>query len=158
MSSDQPRPAKLEALVTTVSTQHLPVGGRVYTTQIRGDDFGLPLVEPNLKLRDRVVRTVRNHVKCQGGHVVWFTDGTKTSPLHGRAAWRLAGPVNKPGFVDWYEDALGYDPEHDCCPDCGCDPLDHTIHATGCRRLFPEGHEREYLQFGPPWAAWPEEK
>ena len=41
------------------------------------------------------------------------------------------------------------------CPDCGNDPKDQTLHAEGCRRVRDD--EFEYLQFGPPWAPWPEE-
>jgi len=33
---------------------------------------------------------VRSRCKAHGGVVVWFTDGTKTPPLHGRTAWVLA--------------------------------------------------------------------
>jgi hypothetical protein len=80
------------AVATTVSTQHLPIGELVYTTAPVGSDFGLPLVEPNLNQRARHIRTVRNRVKCRGGHVVWFTDGTKTPPLHGRTVWVIAEP------------------------------------------------------------------
>lgn len=78
--------------MNTVNTAHLPTGALVYTTDIKGDDFGLPLVEPNLNFRHRFVREVRNAVKTQGGHVVWFTDGTKTAPLHGKAVWVIAPP------------------------------------------------------------------
>jgi hypothetical protein len=80
--------------VTTVPIVHLLPGQLVYTSAVAGQDFGLPLVEPNLRLRGRVVRQVRNSVKCQGGHVVWFTDGTKTRPLHGRAVLRIAEPAD----------------------------------------------------------------
>lgn len=79
--------------MATVATQHLPVGAVVYTTDVMGDDFGIPIVDPNHRMRDRCVRTVRNSVKCRGGHVVWFTDGTKTNPLHGRAVWVLVQPL-----------------------------------------------------------------
>jgi hypothetical protein len=33
---------------------------------------------------------VRSRCKAHGGVVVWFTDGTKTPPLHGRTVWVLA--------------------------------------------------------------------
>ena len=78
--------------MTTVSTMHLPVGELVYTTAPVGSDFGLPIVKPALGVRGRHIRQVRNAVKCQGGHVVWFTDGTKTPPLHGRAVFMIAAP------------------------------------------------------------------
>lgn len=57
----------------------------------------------------------------------------------------------------WYddEDRMGYEQGHVCCPDCGCDPNDHTSHADGCRRALPVGDPLERLQFGPPWEPWP---
>lgn len=76
----------------TMPTHHLPPGQLVYTSQPTGSDFGLPIVEPHARIRDRATRTVRNVVKCRGGHVVWFTDGTKTNPLHGRTVWMIAAP------------------------------------------------------------------
>lgn len=58
--------------------------------------------------------------------------------------------------LGWYddEDRLGYEAGHVCCPDCGCDPEDHTCHADGCRRILPAGDPLEYLQSGPPWQPW----
>jgi hypothetical protein len=41
---------------------------------------------------------------------------------------------------------------HECCPDCGDDPNDHTLHAPTCRRIGAGG----LLQDGPPWKPWPE--
>jgi hypothetical protein len=35
---------------------------------------------------------VRARCRSSGGVVVWFTDGTKTPPLHGRTSWIVAGP------------------------------------------------------------------
>lgn len=57
----------------------------------------------------------------------------------------------------WYdeEDHLGYEEGHECCPDCGDDPNDHTLHAGGCRRVLPSGDPHEYLQ-SPPWQPWPD--
>jgi len=43
-------------------------------------------------------------------------------------------------------------PGHECCPDCGDDPNDHTSHADGCRRI---GTAVE-IQCGPPWNPFPE--
>lgn len=40
--------------------------------------------------------------------------------------------------------------EHVCCPDCGDDPKDHTLHAPGCWRI-----DAGQFQFGPPWKRWP---
>lgn len=42
--------------------------------------------------------------------------------------------------------------EHVHCPDCGCDPKDHTMHADGCRRI----NRIAFLQCGPPWNPWPQ--
>jgi hypothetical protein len=55
-----------------------------------GSDFGLPLVAPTHGRARAVPRTVRNRVHCRGGHVVWFTDGTKTAPTHGSTVWDAA--------------------------------------------------------------------
>ena len=42
------------------------------------------------------------------------------------------------------------------CPDCGFDPdAPVDLHKEDCRRVRDD--EYEYLQFGPPWAPWPEE-
>jgi hypothetical protein len=76
--------------MTTVATSHLPAGEPVLTTDVVGSDFGLPLVRPSKARRGSRVRVVRAHCKAHGGVVVWFTDGTKTPPLHGRTAWIVA--------------------------------------------------------------------
>jgi hypothetical protein len=76
----------------TVSTSNLPAGEPVLTTDVVGTDFGLPLVRPTKTRRGSQVRVVRSHCKAHGGVVVWFTDGTKTPPLHGRTAWIVAPP------------------------------------------------------------------
>jgi hypothetical protein len=78
--------------MTTVPTARLPAGEPVLTTDVVGTDFGLPLVRPTRTRRGSRVRVVRSHYRAHGGVVVWFTDGTKTPPLHGRTAWVLAGP------------------------------------------------------------------
>ncbi len=36
---------------------------------------------------------------------------------------------------DGYELYLGYEEGHKCCPDCGDDPNDHTLHREGCPRI-----------------------
>jgi len=76
----------------TVSTSNLPAGEPVLTTDVVGTDFGLPLVRPTKTRRGSRVRVVRSHCKAHGGVVVWFTDGTKTPPLHGRTSWIVAEP------------------------------------------------------------------
>ena len=76
--------------MTTVPTSHLPAGEPVLTTDVVGTDFGLPLVRPTRTRPGSRVRVVRSHCKAHGGVVVWFTDGTKTPPLHGRTAWIVA--------------------------------------------------------------------
>lgn len=76
--------------MTTVSTSRLPAGETVLTTDVVGTDFGLPLVRPARTRRGSRVRVVRAHCRAHGGVVVWFTDGTKTPPLHGRTAWTVA--------------------------------------------------------------------
>ena len=76
--------------MTTVPTSHLPAGEPVLTTDVVGTDFGLPLVRPTRTRKGSRVRVVRSHCKAHGGVVVWFTDGTKTPPLHGRTAWIVA--------------------------------------------------------------------
>ncbi|MGY1640520.1 hypothetical protein ACI782_05225 [Geodermatophilus sp. SYSU D00703] len=78
--------------MTTVATSRLPAGEPVLTTDVVGTDFGLPLVRPTRTRRDSRVRVVRSHCKAHGGVVVWFTDGTKTPPLHGRTTWIVAEP------------------------------------------------------------------
>ncbi|SFK79511.1 hypothetical protein [Geodermatophilus ruber] len=76
----------------TVSTSRLPAGEPVLTTDVVGTDFGLPLVRPTKTRRGGQVRVVRSHCRAHGGVVVWFTDGTKTPPLHGRTTWIVAAP------------------------------------------------------------------
>ena len=76
--------------MTTVSTNNLPAGEPVLTTDVVGTDFGLPLVRPTRTRQGSRVRVVRSRCKAHGGVVVWFTDGTKTPPLHGRTAWIVA--------------------------------------------------------------------
>lgn len=76
----------------TLSTVALTPGVRVATTLPVGEDFGLQIVEPTKALerpgrKGLVWREVRNAVHARGGMVVWFTDGTKTSPIHGRTGW-----------------------------------------------------------------------
>ncbi|HJX42899.1 MAG TPA: hypothetical protein VJ352_04425 [Geodermatophilus sp.] len=78
--------------MTTVPTSRLPAGEPVLTTDVVGTDFGLPLVRPTRTRRDSRVRVVRSRCRAHGGVVVWFTDGTKTPPLHGRTAWIVAEP------------------------------------------------------------------
>ena len=78
--------------MTTVSTSNLPAGEPVLTTDVVGTDFGLPLVRPTRTRQGGRVRVVRSRCKAHGGVVVWFTDGTKTPPLHGRTTWIVAGP------------------------------------------------------------------
>jgi hypothetical protein len=48
----------------------------------------------------------------------------------------------------------GTEPGHEHCPDCGCDPADHTQHADGCRRV----NQPTAIQCGPPWNPWPGEE
>ena len=83
--------APAPASTVTVSTSNLPAGEPVLTTDVVGTDFGLPLVRPTKTRQGSRVRVVRSHCKAHGGVVVWFTDGTKTPPLHGRTAWIVAG-------------------------------------------------------------------
>ena len=78
--------------MTTVSTSRLPAGEPVLTTDVVGTDFGLPLVRPTRARQGGQVRVVRSRCKAHGGVVVWFTDGTKTPPLHGRTSWIVAEP------------------------------------------------------------------
>lgn len=75
-------------------TGQLQPGDVVLTTDPTGADFGLPLVQPAHSSRGKAARRVRNRVRCRGGFVVWFHDGTKTPPLHGRTAW-LAGELEE---------------------------------------------------------------
>lgn len=75
----------------TKSTTHLTAGDIVATSLPDGTDFGLPLVAPTTRqVRNRVNREVRNVLHARGGMVVWFTDGTKTRPLHGRTSWMVS--------------------------------------------------------------------
>ncbi|MCV2489236.1 hypothetical protein OF117_07650 [Geodermatophilus sp. YIM 151500] len=76
----------------TVPTSKLTAGEPVLTTDVVGTDFGLPLVRPTKSRRESRVRVVRSHCRAHGGVVVWFTDGTKTPPIHGRTAWIVAEP------------------------------------------------------------------
>src|SRR3712207_8085993 len=85
-------PAPAAGTTVTVPTSHLPTGEPVLTTDVIGTDFGLPLVRPTRTREGSRVRVVRSHCRAHGGVVVWFTDGTKTPPLHGRTTWVLAGP------------------------------------------------------------------
>ncbi len=78
--------------MTTVSTNNLPAGEPVLTTDVVGTGFGRPLGRPTTTRQGGRVRVVRARCKAPGGVVVWFTDGTKTPPLHGRTAWIVAGP------------------------------------------------------------------
>jgi hypothetical protein len=78
--------------MTTVSTTNLAPGQPVLTTDVVGSDFGLPLVRPAPDRPGGRVRVVRARCKAHGGVVVWFTDGTKTPPLHGRTSWVVAEP------------------------------------------------------------------
>ena len=78
--------------MTTVSTSHLAAGQSVLTGDVVGTDFGLPLVRPTRTRAGSHVRVVRSRCKAHGGVVVWFTDGTKTPPLHGRTGWVVAEP------------------------------------------------------------------
>ena len=76
----------------TVPTSNLPAGETVLTTDVVGTEFGLPLVRPTKRRAGSQARVVRSRCKSHGGVVVWFTDGTKTPPLHGRTSWVVAGP------------------------------------------------------------------
>jgi hypothetical protein len=76
--------------MTTVATNHLAAGEAVLTGDVVGSDFGLPLVRPTRGGRGSRVRVVRARCRTSGGVVVWFTDGTKTPPLHGRTGWIVA--------------------------------------------------------------------
>jgi hypothetical protein len=78
--------------VTTVATTNLAGGEPVLTSDVVGTDFGLPLVQPTRRRGAGRVRIVRSRCRAHGGVVVWFTDGTKTPPLHGRTSWILAEP------------------------------------------------------------------
>ena len=78
--------------MTTVSTSNLAAGESVLTSDVVGTDFGLPLVRPTKTGRGSRVRVVRSRCRAHGGVVVWFTDGTKTPPLHGRTSWIVAKP------------------------------------------------------------------
>ncbi len=78
--------------MTTVSTSNLVAGQSVLTGDVVGTDFGLPLVRPSRTGHGGLVRVVRARCRASGGVVVWFTDGTKTPPLHGRTSWIVAEP------------------------------------------------------------------
>lgn len=75
----------------TVSIAHLSGGERVYTADLKETDFGLPLVRPTRGRVRATVRTVRAAHRARGGMVVWFEDGTKTRPMHGRTVFEEAG-------------------------------------------------------------------
>jgi hypothetical protein len=76
--------------MTTIPTNHLTAGESVLTGDVVGTDFGLPLVRPTRSRQGSRVRVVRARCRASGGVVVWFTDGTKTPPLHGRTSWVVA--------------------------------------------------------------------
>jgi hypothetical protein len=76
--------------MTTVSTSNLAAGEPVLTSDVVGTDFGLPLVGSTRNEEGSQIRVVRSHCRAHGGVVVWFTDGTKTPPLHGRTRWVVA--------------------------------------------------------------------
>ena len=78
--------------MTTVSTSNLTAGEPVLTSDVVGTDFGLPLVRPTRTRAGSHVRVVRARCRTSGGVVVWFTDGTKTPPVHGRTVWTVADP------------------------------------------------------------------
>lgn len=78
--------------MAVVGTLHLTPGDVVYTTGERARDFDIPLVEPTRRKRGRCARMVRNVVKCQGGVVVFFADGHKSRPVHGRTGWLRSDP------------------------------------------------------------------
>jgi len=78
--------------MTTISTSRLAGGESVLTSDVVGTDFGLPLVRPTRTRNGGRVRVVRAHCRTSGGVVVWFTDGTKSPPLHGRTSWLVAEP------------------------------------------------------------------
>jgi hypothetical protein len=78
--------------MTTVPTSRLSAGEPVLTSDVVGTDFGLPLVRPTKTRGESRVRVVRSRCRAHGGVVVWFTDGTKTPPLHGRTTWIVAEP------------------------------------------------------------------
>lgn len=73
----------------TVSTTDLEPGTVVATKDTGRTDFGLPLVAPTRGTVRCTWRTVRNHVRARGGTVVWFDDGTKSEPIHGRTVWMV---------------------------------------------------------------------
>jgi hypothetical protein len=50
-------------------------------------------------------------------------------------------------------ECAGLEPGDEHCPDCGCDPDNHTLHVDGCRRCC----QPVELQCGPPWNPWPGE-
>lgn len=83
-----------------IGTAHLEPGAKVLTTAPVGSDFGLPQVEPWHRRRSQPhVREVRDKHRAAGGMVVWFTDGTKSIPLHGRTAWQV--PEEPEGDTLW---------------------------------------------------------
>jgi hypothetical protein len=79
--------------VSKVQTSELTEGTVVLAMPSVGTDFGIPLTTPArtaASIAKAVKRTVRSHCRARGGTVVWFTDGTKTPPIHGRTAWWVA--------------------------------------------------------------------
>ena len=75
----------------TKSCVELTTGDVVLTTHVDGDEFGIPVVSPTHSKveKRRVARTVRFRCRSRGGIVIWFVDGTKTRPLHGRTGWMV---------------------------------------------------------------------
>lgn len=71
----------------TKSTASLQPGDVVLTAPLTATDFGIPLVRPSKGRQRGSWRTVRRALHTQGGMVVWFADGTKSAPLHGRTGW-----------------------------------------------------------------------
>ena len=74
--------------IVNKATSKLEPGDVVETAATDLADFGIPLVRPvHAKRPVRTPREVRNAVRTGAGYVVWFVDGTKSVPLHGRTAW-----------------------------------------------------------------------
>lgn len=72
----------------TTATSALQPGTLVITTTVDGEDFGLPLVSPTHRPgRGAEVRQVRNTCRTRNGTVIWFADGSKSRPVHGRTTW-----------------------------------------------------------------------
>lgn len=95
-----------------VATAYLAPGTTVLTTEPDGDDFGIPLVsvgKPSTR-RAPATRTVRQRARTGAGIVVWFTDGTKTRPLHGRTAWTVWHATENPSCTMVTTDTEGTTP------------------------------------------------